>query len=212
MNRILSILTLIFAPFLAFAQEVAEATTTVAEQAPNLDPSTLSGWQLAVYSGIILGVGFLVKLWRKRVNAAHDKDTAITSKELLANRQLLLQRVESVALRAADNHIIDHLPAVLVDAMNGDGKFDVKLHTMNAYKSVRDAVVADFKEEGIDILARLGEGKLNGLIKAAVDKGITALPEKVTAYVPKPVAKLATDFVAGFVTAKTSSWLGEAFK
>jgi len=191
------ILALIFAPFMIVAEEAT---------ASQFDPSTLTGWQAVVYGAIITAVGWGFALWRKRMKAAEAKDIAETGKALVEQRGTLLERVEATALRVAEQWAEDNMPALLTDALNG-GDFDWKYHCTQAFTTARSEVIECFKDEGIDIVARLGAARLNGLLKKAVFSAIKKLPEKFQGLLPESVVAYLTEQLVKFVTAKTADWI-----
>lgn len=201
---IFTMLMVLFTPVLAFAQEVTEP---VAGAPSNFDPSQLSGWQYIVYTVIILAVGYAMKLWRSRIKSENDAKNVIIDKRLLENRELLLDRIEATAYRCADTWVEDDLPSVLVDALNGDGEFNWKLHATQGFRTVRAQVIQCFKDEGIDLVARVGSERLNGIIKSAIMGAIKRLPDKLKAFLPEAMVEPLVGMVSKFVTAKTADWI-----
>lgn len=195
--RFTRIFVLVFAPLLLIAEEAVP---------PQFDPSTLTGGQAVVYGLIVAAVGWVFAIWRKRMKAAEAKDIAATGGSIVAQRGTLLNRVEDTALRVADQWAEDNMPALLTDALDG-GDFDWKYHSTQAFKTARSEVIQCFKAEGIDLVARLGAERLNGIVKKAVFAGIKKLPEKFQGFLPDAVVAYLTEQLVKFVTAKTADWV-----
>lgn len=203
MRYIMPVLLVLLLPASIFAEAVSEA----ASEAPSFDPSELGGWQSILYLVITAAIAYGLKLWRNRTKSAEQVDVSVTDKNLLENRELLLSRVEATAMRVADTWSQDDLPAVLIDALNGDGEFNWKLHFTQGFRSVRTEVISCFKSEGIDLVARLGQDRLNGIIKSAILKAVKYLPDRISAFLPEALVEPFASLISKVIINRTADWI-----
>jgi len=203
---LLAMFLLILLPVIAFAEEVAESTGAAPEEGLQLTP--LQQGIVAVVTMVLMW-GF--KLLRSKLKVGEEQNKLDANKSLLEQKEILLRRIGATATRVAETWVEDHIPALVKDATDGNG-FDWKAHFRQGFNHVKQEVRQVFADEGIDILKVIGERRLAGMIKAALSKSITWLPEKVKGFIPKDLLGPLSEKISSFVTARTSDWVEDLVK
>ena len=197
MKYTIAFLLFLLTPTLMVAQEAAAAA------APGEEMSGLQMTIVTIVTGILAWVFKLVRT-KLKVNAEQNKLDA--NKSLLEQKEVLLRRIGDTTIRVAETWVEDNIPALVKDATDGGG-FEWKTHFRQGYNTIKQEVKQVFADEGIDILKVVGERRLAGMIKSALTKAITYLPQKFQGFLPETLLNKLSEKISEFVTAKTSDWV-----
>lgn len=118
-------------------------------------------------------------------------------------------RLVPFVIETAEHWLITQLPALLGDALDGDG-FEWRTHWDNMHEYVKNRVVKKFAAENQDVLDYLGKNQeLDDIISRQLTKLLTKLPESVQRFLPESLVHTLTRKAREFLAEKGRDLLAE---
>ena len=179
-----------------------EATETVATE-----PTSAVLTVILSIVGMLVAWGF--KLLRSKWKVEEQKVALDATKSLWEQKNFLIDnRIIPFAMSTAEHWLLTQLPAIIVDATDGDGfQWDKHWSGLRSYTKLR--IIEKFSAENMDVLSLLSEKELDNLLDRILMKLIAKLPDSVQTFLPESVITKLTDYASAFAVAKGRELLGK---